>query len=193
MTFIKRHITHQISDPDLIRKYQESNDAQCISDLYQRYLELVYGVCLKYLGDGEVSKDATMEIYEVLLAKLKDLTVENFKSWLYVVVKNHCLQIIRKQKYHTIRLSQEEIMHSAELLHHDKEFDIVDPHQDLNGCIEKLPEAQRKSILWFYYEKKSYEEIALIMEVSKDQVRSNIQNGRRNLKNCMKGKDNGQS
>lgn len=193
MTFIKRRIGQEIPDLDLITKYQESNDARFIGDLYQRYLELVYGVCLKYLGEVEASKDATMDIYGILIIKLKGLSVENFKSWLYVVVKNHCLQILRKQKYHTESLDQVEIMHSGKLLHHDNDFDIVDQHQDLNGCIEALPEAQRKSIHWFYYEKKSYEEIALIMEVSKDQVRSNIQNGRRNLKNCMKDKNNGQS
>lgn len=191
MTFIKRHIKHSLSDLQLIKKYQEDGAIHLIGDLYQRYLELVYGVCLKYLKDESDAKDASMEVFEILTKKLKTHPVENFRSWLYTVVKNHCLQILRKEKYKIQRLEDGEVMHSEDFMHHDSDFDLVEPHADLHSCMNELPEGQRKSIQWFYFEKKSYEEIAIIMELTKDQVRSHIQNGRRNLKNCLNDKSNG--
>jgi len=191
VTFIKRHIDHDLTDLQLIKKYQENGDTQFIWDLYQRYLELVYGVCLKYLNDENDAKDASMEIFEVLTKKLKTHPVENFKSWLYIVTKNYCLQILRKEKHIVERLTDSDFVHSETFLHHDNEFDLVEPHANLYNCMQDLPEGQRISIQWFYFEKKSYEEIAMIMELTKDQVRSHIQNGRRNLKNCLNGKDNG--
>lgn len=191
MTFIKRQIDIGLTDQDLLVKYQKEADLESLSTLFQRYLELIYGVCLKYLKDEEAGKDAVMEIFEVLLQKLKSHEVENFKSWLYTVTKNHCLQILRKQKQHPATIDLGAAVYSDEILHHDIEFDWIDDHTDLHDCIKDLPDAQRTSIEWYYMEKKSYEEIAVILKVTKDQVRSNLQNGRRNLKNCMTKKNNG--
>ncbi|MCB0667581.1 MAG: sigma-70 family RNA polymerase sigma factor [Saprospiraceae bacterium] len=191
MSFIKRNIVNDLSDQDLVTKYQEDGNIQSLCDLYQRYLELVYGVCLKYLNDEASSKDATMEVYEILANKLKSHSVDNFKGWLYSVVKNHCLQILRKQKHQIESLDSNEFMHSDELMHHDSEFELLSPHVDLHQCLEYLPSGQRESIQWFYFEKKSYEEIAKIMQVDREQVRSHIQNARRNLKNCLNKKRNG--
>lgn len=191
MTFIKRQIDIGLTDQDLLVKYQKEADLESLSTLFQRYLELIYGVCLKYLKDEEAGKDAVMEIFEVLLQKLKSHEVENFKSWLYTVTKNHCLQILRKKKQHPTTIDLSAAVYSDEILHHDIEFDWIDDHTDLHDCIKDLPDAQRTSIEWYYMEKKSYEEIAVILKVTKDQVRSNLQNGRRNLKNCMTKKNNG--
>ena len=68
-----------------------------LGELYQRYMELVYGVCLKYFRDPEESKDAVMNIFEELVHKLTVHNVENFKSWLHVLAKNHCLMQLRKK------------------------------------------------------------------------------------------------
>jgi RNA polymerase sigma-70 factor (ECF subfamily) len=191
VTFIRRQINDVATDHDLLTKYQEDGDVESLSALFQRYLELIYGVCLKYVKDEEAGKDSVMEIFEVLLEKLKSHQVENFRSWLYTVTKNHCLQRLRKQKQYPVTIDLSDAVYSHEILHHDIEFDFIDDHADLHACIKDLPDAQRTSIEWFYMEKKSYEEIAVILNVSKDQVRSNIQNGRRNLKNCMTKKNNG--
>ena len=76
----------------------ESNSQDVLAKLYLRYTDLVYGTCLKYLKDAEAAKDAVMNIYQELLQKLPQHEVENFKSWLYVLAKNHCLMQLRKEK-----------------------------------------------------------------------------------------------
>lgn len=78
--------------------YKKSNDLQVLGELYQRYMELVYGVCLKYLKDSEAAKDCVMQIFEELILKLKKHEVDNFKNWLYQVAKNHCLMHLRTPK-----------------------------------------------------------------------------------------------
>lgn len=191
VSFLKRNINHDLTDRELIEEFRQTGHDRYLGDLFLRYIELIYGVCLKYL-DGEASgKDATMEIFEILRDKLKKHEVENFKSWLYTVTKNHCLQKIRSQKQSIQPLENPEFMHSRPFLHHDDEFEISETHEELYDCLENLPGGQRESITWFYFEKKSYEEIAMLLQVDRDQVRSHIQNGRRNLKNCLNGKKHG--
>jgi RNA polymerase sigma-70 factor (ECF subfamily) len=150
----------------------------------------VYGVCLKYLKSPEDSEDAVMQIFELINRKLKTHTVENFKPWLHVVSKNYCFETIRKRKHKLTIVHDENIMHSEAFLHHDDEFEIdLDTAENgLSECMEKLPLKQNQAIDLFYLQGKSYQEIASMTGVTKDKVRSFIQNGRRNLKNCMENK-----
>ncbi|NND33899.1 MAG: sigma-70 family RNA polymerase sigma factor [Saprospiraceae bacterium] len=183
--FIKQQLDDSRTDQQLIQHYQATNDLEVLSALYQRYLEIVYGVCLKYLRDPETSRDAVMDIFEILIRKVKSHQIDVFKSWLYVVVKNHCLQILRKNKRSLTQVDFDISVYSDDFLHHDISFDFAEDHQDLYECLKKLPDQQRSSIELFYLEKKSYSEVANILKLEKDQIRSNIQNGRRNLKICM--------
>jgi hypothetical protein len=55
------------SEPDdqtLIAAYRSSSDLKIVAQLYQRYLDLLDGVCLKYPGEPETAKDAVMDIFE---------------------------------------------------------------------------------------------------------------------------------
>jgi RNA polymerase sigma-70 factor (ECF subfamily) len=189
--FIKHKIADPRTDQELIKSYQSIGDLEVLSELYQRYVELAYGVCLKYLSDPATCKDAVMDIFETLIVKLKYHQVDNFKSWLYVVVKNHCLQVLRKNKHSLTTVDLDMHMYSDDFLHHDISFDFGEEHQDLYGCLKELPEQQRSSIELFYLEKKSYVEVAEILKLEKEQVRSHLQNGRRNLKICMLKKSEG--
>jgi RNA polymerase sigma-70 factor (ECF subfamily) len=90
-----RKISSVTDDDSLISRYKESGDLEVLATLYQRYMELAYAVSLKYLKDSEASKDAVMEVFEELIEKLKKHEVANFRSWLYTVVKNHCLMKLR--------------------------------------------------------------------------------------------------
>ena len=96
--FLKSKNSADLSDQDLIFRYKKKNDPEVLGQLYSRYVALVYGLCLKYLDDREHSKDATMQIFELLATELKRHDISNFKSWLYVLSKNFCLMELRKQK-----------------------------------------------------------------------------------------------
>lgn len=168
-----------------MQAFKESADQELLAQLYLRYSDLVYGVCMKYLKDSESSKDAVMNIYQELLVKLQAHEVDNFKSWLYVVVKNHCLMQLRKEKKMITVEFTPTVMQSENFEHLDSVLEKENELKKLENCIEHLPQEQKQSIHLFYLENKCYNEIATQTGYEWNKVRSLIQNGRRNLKICM--------
>jgi len=148
-------------------------------------MELVYGVCLKYFKEPETAKDSVMQIFEELVSKLKKHEVENFKSWLYQVAKNYCLMQLRTPKNLKIVEINPALMQNDENVHLNGVLEKEENFKKLEYCLGTLTEDQRTAIQLFYLEEKCYNEIVEITGQEWNQVRSFIQNGRRNLKNCI--------
>ena len=185
MSFLKNISSSSLSDSELVLLYKKSGDLQVLGDLYQRYMELVYGVCLKYHKQPEAAKDSVMYIFEELVSKLKKHEVTNFKSWLYQVAKNHCLMHLRTPRnLKTVELNPG-VVQSEENVHLNGVLEKEENFNKLQYCLGKLSDDQRKIIQLFYLDGKCYNEIVDQTGFEWNQVRSFIQNGRRNLKNCM--------
>lgn len=174
-----------LTDEELLVAFKKDFDQQMLAQLYLRYTDLVYGVSMKYLKNAEVAKDAVMNIYQELLTKLQTHEVENFKSWLYVVVKNYCLMQLRKEKKNITVEFTPAVMQSEDFTHLDDVLEKENELKKLEFCIEHLPTEQKQSIQLFYLENKCYNEIVDTTGYDWNKVRSLIQNGRRNLKICM--------
>ena len=174
-----------LTDEALLHAFKENADQEMLAQLYVRYTDLVYGVCMKYLKDAEAAKDAVMNIYQELLTKLQTHEVDNFKSWLYVVAKNHCLMRLRKEKKMVTVEFTQTVMQSENFEHLDSVLEKEHELKKLETCIEHLPHEQKQSIQLFYLENKCYNEIAAQTGYDWNKIRSLIQNGRRNLKICM--------
>jgi RNA polymerase sigma factor (sigma-70 family) len=183
LAFLKNILSSQ-SDHDLVEQYKSTGHLNILGDLYQRYMDLVYGVCLKYFKDPEEAKDAVINIFEELVIKLTKYEVNNFKSWLYQVAKNYCLMKIRSKKSHPVNVDID-VMHLPENNHLEKVTEKEDQLNSMENCIEQLPTDQKQAIQLFYLKEKCYKEIAEMTENEISKVRSFIQNGRRNLKICM--------
>ncbi len=180
-----KHIEKTATDDVLLKSFQSSGDQNTLATLYLRYTDLVYGVCLKYLKDSESSKDAVMNIYQELVTKLQAHQVDNFKSWLYVLAKNHCLMQLRKEKKAIMVEFQPGLMQTEDFSHLDSVLDKEKDLQRLEKCISKLQPEQKEVIKLFYLESKCYNEIGVITGSDWNKIRSLVQNGRRNLKICM--------
>lgn len=183
MTFITSEHASPLQDPELIQKYQDTRDLQYLTFLFERYLHLIYGVCLKYLKDPDDSQDATMQIYEKLRETLIHDDIVNFSGWLHVITRNHCLMWLRSTKSRD-RRNQEfgsdvEIEYS---LHHNDGFDLEQSLSSLEKAIAKLPLEQKSCIDLFYLQQKCYKEIVEITGFDLKEVKSFLQNGRRNLR-----------
>lgn len=188
MSFLK-NISSEETDKELIAAFKESSDIKYLSSLYQRYMDLVFGVCLKYFRDAERCKDAVMDIFEELHTKLKNHEVENFKGWLHVLARNYCLMQLRSPRNMKTVDFNPAFMQSEQNSHLNSEQLEKEEHlTKLEKCMEVLPEDQRQSVELFYLQNKCYNEIAEITGYEWNKVRSYIQNGRRNLKLCMEGK-----
>lgn len=180
--------TNGANEPDdqaLITAYKSSSDLKVVTQLYQRYLDLLYGVCLKYLGEPETAKDAVMDLFEELAQKLLKHEVTHFKGWLYTLAKNHCLMKLRSTGKSRMQSFDPEHMQTADDLHLKDKIDREEQFDQLSACIEALPPDQRTVIRLFYLENKCYKEIETATGMEWNKVRSHIQNGRRNLKICM--------
>jgi RNA polymerase sigma factor (sigma-70 family) len=185
VAFIKNINGSSYTDAELVSLYKDSGDLQVLAELYQRYMDLIYGVCLKYFKDAEQSKDGVMQIFEELIAKLRKHDVENFKSWLYQVAKNYCLMHLRTPKnFKTVEIA-ESLMQNQENVHLNGVLEKEENLQRLEYCLTTLSDDQRRAVQLFYLDGKCYNEIVELMGQEWNQVRSFIQNGRRNLKLCM--------
>lgn len=186
MKFIKN--TSKINEQDdlsLIATYQQSGNLEVLGTLYNKYMHLVFGVCLNYFKDEEQSKDAVMQIFEELIVKLKVHQVQNFKSWLHVLSRNHCLMALRKSAKNPTVAMEDNFVENGDFVH----LDIDDTKETqltvMEKCMETLPEEQRKSVDLFYLQEKCYKEVADITGYDMLKVKSYIQNGKRNLKICI--------
>ena len=185
MAFLKNITSTIQSDTELVAAYRQTGDIKVLGDLYQRYMDLVYGVCLKYLKEPEQAQDAVMQIFEELVPKLKKHEVENFRGWLHQVAKNHCLMQLRTPKnLKTVELPSL-LMQNEEDVHLNGVMEKEENFQKLEKCIASLSDEQRLMIKLFYLEGRCYNEIVEITGHEWNHVRSLIQNGRRNLKLCM--------
>jgi RNA polymerase sigma factor (sigma-70 family) len=185
MAFLRKISDNQLTDRELIALYKESGDMSLLGDLYQRYMELVYGVCLKYFKEPETAKDAVIHIFEELVAKLKKHDVENFKGWLHQVAKNHCLMQLRTPKNLKTVEFRAEFVQNEENVHLNGVLEKEENFQKLEYCLSTLTSDQQEVIRLFYLQGKCYNEIVEITGRDWNYVRSCIQNGRRNLKICM--------
>jgi len=186
MNFLKSpNNPNNAADENLLHQYRQSGDLAVLGALYEKYMHLVYGVCLKYLKDEELSKDAVMQIFEELIVKVAKHDVKQFKSWLYVLSRNFCLLQLRAGKKMP-RDSLDTIMELAEDLYHSSDNDDSEENLTaLERCKEKLPKAQKVSIQLFFIDEKCYKEIADETGYTMNEVKSYIQNGKRNLKICL--------
>lgn len=186
MKFIKRKSADHLSgEADMLLAYRVSGNLDVLGRLYEKYMPLVFGVCLKYLKNEEQSKDAVMQIFEELVTKLKVHEVSNFKSWLYTLARNHCLMSLRASNKHDFVNIEEYNMDNTLVLHHEDSDAKENQLNSMEKCMEKLPEEQRITIDLFYLQQKCYKDIADATGFDMNKVKSYIQNGKRNLKICM--------
>ncbi|TDQ09312.1 RNA polymerase sigma factor [Pedobacter metabolipauper] len=186
MKFIKNNAKIQEQDDAaLITGYKATGDLEVLGVLYNKYMHLVFGVCLNYLKDEEQSKDAVMQIFEELVLKLKVHEVKNFKSWLHVLSRNYCLTILRKNsKYKTISL-EDSFVENTDFVHLDMDDTKETKLTVMEKCMETLSEEQRISVDLFYLQEKCYKEVSDLTGYDMLKVKSSIQNGKRNLKICI--------
>ena len=172
-----------ISDNTLLEKFYADKDNQWLGILLQRYTMLLFGVCMKYLKNEDDAKDGVQQVFLKAIAELHKYRVDYFKSWIYMVAKNHCLMKLRDKQGKTATALNEQTMVLEEepvsaQAHLDKDR-LLDA---MTAAIGELNNEQQQCVTLFYLDKKSYTQIAETTGYSMMQVKSYIQNGKRNLK-----------
>lgn len=172
---------NHISDSEMLGYYYADGNQEWIGILLQRYTLLLLGVCMKYLKDETEARDAVQQVFLKVLTEVPKYKIEFFKSWLYMVAKNHCLMRLRDKgskaakeltDTHLVQTNEDE----SDLWQNEKTYAL------LEEAMEELNEEQKRCINLFYLQKKSYQQITDRTGFTGMQVKSYIQNGKRNLK-----------
>jgi len=187
LQFFRPNTPEHKSDEQLLAAYVNNDDVTALGMLYERYMPMVFGVCLKILKDRGKSEDAVMAIYEELTHKVKAHEILAFRGWLYVLARNHCLMEWRKNHRKPTDHHAPEDMVRYDAVEAAFEYELPQKSDPLQKCLDALTEQQRNCVKWFYYEDHSYKDIAEMIQEEVGKVRSHIQNGRRNLKLCLDG------
>jgi RNA polymerase sigma factor (sigma-70 family) len=171
-------------DLALITQYKNTQDIRLVGELFERHAHLILAIAKKYFEDQEDAKDAASDIFEELVTKLLNHDVTNFKSWLYSVVRNHCLMKLRKSKGITEvdvddKKFENVFMESPSFEHLNdgtqSETEII------HNAIAQLKDHQRVCVEMFFLQELSYKEVSERTGFELSQVKSYIQNGKRNL------------
>ena len=174
--FLRNKTTAPLSDEELVAKLR-AGDRSALGLLWDQYAHLLFGVAMKYMKNIDLSKDMVMGLFGELPALLGKHEVKKFRPWVHTVMRNRCLMALRKHDPEVsimVEPPQEESSDDAAL--HEASL------QALETAIGQLPEGQASCIRMFYLERNSYEQVAERTGLPVGQVRSNLQNGRRNLR-----------
>ncbi len=177
---VSKYRYNHITDSELLNKFYSDKDTQWLGILLQRYTFLLLGVCMKYLKNEEAAKDAVQQIFLKAIVELEKYKVTYLKSWLYMVAKNHCLMNLRDRHIFIPVEERTEII-AAETTPEErinKEATLT----ILEKALSELNREQKTCVTLFYLQKKSYQDIVDTTGYTLLQVKSFIQNGKRNLK-----------
>lgn len=185
-----------VKDEVLMAQYRESGNKELVGILFKRYATLLYGLCFKYLRDEAKAEDAVIDIFEILLDKLREVEVSYFKSWLYIVARNHVLLLIRRSNRQTVvslnEMTEKNPDGFMEIADEDTlniETDSIQIDDSLvQEAIQSLKPAQQVCIDCFFIKGMSYQQTAQHTGFDIKEVKSHLQNGKRNLKIYLESK-----
>lgn len=194
MLFFKKKYQSE-SETDLLREYRQTGELVVLGKLYEPQMEMVFAIAMKYFKDEEQAKDTVMALFEELIPKLRQHEVENFKAWLGMVTRNYCLMELRKK---TVIISNYELndneneentsnnfMEINTSEHHPDSFNLEQNLTKLEDCLKTLNLEQKQSVELFFMQEKTYQEVSQMTGFEVNKVKSYLQNGKRNLKNCL--------
>jgi RNA polymerase sigma-70 factor (ECF subfamily) len=185
-----KHNNSEEPDEILLKRLRDSQDNRAAAALFQRYAAHVLGVCQYYLNHQQDALDAVMDVFALAIENIPKTEIKDFKNWLFIISKNHCLQQLKKNgRYRHLFVEitentdggdvQNDVMSSLYRGEGEDEIEL------LTSLLTKLDDRQETCLTLFYFEEKTYQEIAVITNFDVGLVRSYIQNGRRNLRRLL--------
>jgi RNA polymerase sigma factor (sigma-70 family) len=173
---------NHIEDKELLERFYSDHNNEWLGELLPRYTLLLFGVCMKYLKNEEDAKDCVQQIFLKAINELHKYKVEYFKSWIYMIAKNHCLMKLRDKGKYAVEITERMAAKPDTTEDKNQLIEKDNTLSEMQSALLQLNHEQQRCVTLFYLQKKSYTEIAAETGYSMMQVKSNIQNGKRNLK-----------
>jgi len=176
---------------DILKQLKEGNKA-AFEYIYQEYYEMLLYVSLQYISNREDAKEAVQDAFVKLWTNR--ITIKesaNIRNFLYTIVKNNCLNILKKQE--VVLRSQENLkwmeMHYQYEAMNRLGFDTLEfkeLQQKIEESIDKLPDHCKEVFKLSRFSQLKNKEIAQKLNISEKTVESHMTKAIRLLKDDLK-------
>lgn len=169
-------------EAEWVELFRTTGHNEYFERLYELCRKKVYARCLQLLRNSTEAEDVTHEVFLRAFEKFSSLKGGNFSGWVSKIACNLCLNRIRDGITHR-RLLEESQLETKALQPASVERETIQAEymRIAHGIIQELQPEQRKVLLLKYLEGLSYREIEQITGYDGNQVRSYLQNARRNF------------
>ncbi|MBW3622820.1 MAG: RNA polymerase sigma factor [Armatimonadetes bacterium] len=170
------------NDLDDLLLQSRSGDLQAFNRLVEFYYDKTFYLAYRILGRREVAEDATQEIFFKAWRHLSRFRgAARFSTWLHSIAVHHCLDEARRQSREAARVDsnlderwEENRMQFSSLSQVDRGMRDWDRRLTLHDAIAKLPEKLRLVVTLRYYGEYSADEVAGILDLPPNTVRSRL-------------------
>ena len=178
------------TDDALIDRFRDKGDEEAFADLVRRYRERVFRLAASILGPGftaeaeEVAQEVFLRVHHALASFRGEA---QFSSWIYRVAFNQAVNLKTRVRYRVPHLSDQVLAAVASPL--PDPFDHLEAarrDQALAGCMNELPEVYQSVLRLHYWVDTSVAEIASLLDVPENTVKSYLQRARRLLHEMLK-------
>ena len=174
------------SEENLIIKLKQG-DKKAFEQLYKKYREPLYAFALSDLKGKALAQDAVQEIFTKLWIQ-RELLNENLsiKSFLFTCLKHHVLNVIRSRKNEILKNIR--IHHRSSSLSNETENMVIlsDYKHWVKRGIDKLSDKRKEVVLMSMEKGLSQEEIADILGISKETVKTHLTRSNKFLRDYLK-------
>lgn len=167
----------------LVKRFRGERDGAAFDALYRRNRRMVYGTCLRYLRDREAAEDACHDVFLQAYQQFDSLRGDVFSPWVRRIAINHCLN--RQRHAATRRRIEPTLVRDFDQGRADASHAAAAARDDLRIAAELvrgLSPKQRLVFLLRHVEQLAYDGIAEVTGLPFDEVRSALQNARRNFR-----------
>ncbi len=177
------------TDFELLDRFRRHGDRAAFERIVARHRPWLHRVCARLLRSDEAARDATQDVFARVLNRLDTFRGDNFPGWLKAIAVNCCLNTIDRDK----RWAPLEAAGEAPAADLGPELQLLRLEEGVRArhLIARLPERQKIVFCLKYIDDCSYQEIERLTGFSNKEVKSFLQNARRNFENWWRAEEKG--
>lgn len=175
----------QPSDESLVERVREANDEEAFAELVRRHREPVFRLAVSILGQSfvadaeDVAQDVMVRIHQALPTFRGDA---KFGTWVYRIAFNQALNAKARARFRVPHVG-DEALERAVSSDRDPHERLQDTRRDraVVDCVNDLPEVYQSALRLHYWLGASMSEIATLLDVPENTVKSYLHRARRLL------------
>lgn len=156
---------------ELVKKFL-SWDRKVQEDFFGQYIDYIFKICFRVLQDEENARDVCQTVCIKIMNNLKNFAFKSqLKTWISKIAYNESILFLKKQKDF---ISLEEVENFIPCKENNQDFLKEDMKQILTEKINELDPASKSIVLFFYYDDLKLKEIADIMSLNENTVKTKL-------------------